>query len=830
MPLGADRWTCDGYSVAAADRIARDCGLSPVTAAILARRGYETSAVVRDFLAAGERHDPLLLGNAAEACRLVLQHVERGSPIVVHGDYDVDGVCSTAVLVRALRGLGALPRWELPSRFDGGYGLSAATVERLAAQGAGLLVTTDCGITAVDEVELARARGIDVVVTDHHRPGERLPPCPVVHPGLGGYPFPELCATAVAYKLAEALYAAAGLDPVLAEEELDLVALATICDLVPLRGENRRLVREGLRALGRTARPGLRELMRVCRIPLAGEVPARAAGFALGPRLNAAGRMQRADAALELLLTEDGRRAEEIAVELDGLNRDRRETETRITFAAEAAAAAEMHRPVLVLADEDWHPGIIGIVASRMVERHHRPCVLVAVQNGAGRGSGRSIAPYDLHAGLAACSRHLSRFGGHRMAAGLEIETAAIDDFRRDLARHAAGELAVDDLRPVEHVDAVVPGGALGLELAEELLRLGPFGHGNAEPSLLVPAARLSGVAAMGDDGQHSRLTISNGGGRASAVAFRASAAALTRASTDPQDAVVRLELNEWKGVVEPRLVVRAVCLPRAGALEVLGEEPFWEVVERELTRPLGSGQEPTAGLAGARELRDRRGEGIAGVAGDLLSSGESVLLVCAQVPRRLAGFERVLGGLIPELPTQRPAAVCSWDALAAEPALASPFAHVLLVDPPGFRAGVALAVSAPREGEAGFVHLAWGRPETEFALAAAEAELDLRASLAETYRGLRDAAGVSLEELEVALRGPGARRSAAMGGRLLRVLEELELVSLATAPGAEPAYGVAPDPARTSLERSPAFVCYLELLAAARAELAASQRVVAAA
>ena len=277
-------------------------------------------------------------------------HVERGSPIAVYGDYDVDGVCSTAILLRTLRALGADPVWELPHRFGDGYGLSLASVERFAARGVGLLITVDCGITAVAEVAAARAAGMDVLVVDHHRAGETLPDCEIVHPALGSYACPELCAAGTALKFSELLRARAGLgaggDVAGATELgppaelLELAALGTVCDLVPLQGENRRIVREGLRALARTRSPGLRALMTVAGVE-PGEIDEQAIGFRLGPRLNAAGRMQRADAALELLMTADEARAAEVARELDLLNHDRRDAELRILAEAEAAAATQ---------------------------------------------------------------------------------------------------------------------------------------------------------------------------------------------------------------------------------------------------------------------------------------------------------------------------------------------------------------------------------------------------------------------------------------------------------------------------------------------------------
>src|SRR5215208_7868578 len=271
------RWTCDAFSVDASEAVGRELGLSRVAAQVLARRGHDTPDLARSFMRASDSHDPTLLNDAAEACRLILAHIGRGSRIVVHGDYDVDGVCATTVMISAPRRLGASPSWYLPSRFEDGYGLNAATVARLAAEGTGLIVTVDCGVTAVAEVDAALAAGVDVVVTDHHKPGERLPVCPVVHPALGAYPFPSLCGTAVAFKLGQALALAAGANPDDASEDMDLFALATMCDLVPLVGENRRLAKEGIAELRRGRRTGLRALMNVAGLAPA-EADERAAG------------------------------------------------------------------------------------------------------------------------------------------------------------------------------------------------------------------------------------------------------------------------------------------------------------------------------------------------------------------------------------------------------------------------------------------------------------------------------------------------------------------------------------------------------------------------
>src|SRR3954452_17683977 len=664
------RWTCDAFSVDAAETIGRELGLSRVAAQLLARRGHDTPELARSFMRAGDSHDPTLLNDAAEACRLILSHIERGSRIVIHGDYDVDGVCATAVMVSVLRRLGASPSWYLPSRFADGYGLNVATVERLAREGTGLIVTVDCGVTAVDEVERALADSVDVVVTDHHKPGERLPACPVVHPALGSYPFESLCGTAVAFKLGQALLIAAGENPDATFEDMDLVALATMCDLVPLVGENRRLAREGMAEMRRGRRVGLRALMNVAGLPPA-EADERAAGFRLGPRINAAGRLQRADAALELMLTHDEDRAAEVARELDQLNSERQDEETRTLFAAEAELKGWAHLPAIVVAGEGWHPGVVGIVASRLVERYHRPALVAAIDGNSARGSGRSIKGFDLHAGLGACAELLTRFGGHKMAAGFELPAEAIPRLRERFAAHAAAVLTPWDLDAVQCVDAIVSPHALGLPLAEELASLGPFGPGNPTPTLLVPAAKLENVVPMGEDKAHARLTVSSGGAKARTVAFRTTAAALGKAGDAPHHVAVALEVNEWNGTVEPRLILKAVCPPNPGRCEVVGERPMWEELEAELdadpavwapTTGIRSRQEIDPALAvasgggpssatapavsGSRPVIDRRGHGVAAVCSELLAGGESVLAVCADARRRCDGLSTLVAGL----------------------------------------------------------------------------------------------------------------------------------------------------------------------------------------
>ena len=567
-------------------RLQRELAVSAALAQVLVRRGYAEPEQARAFLDAAEEHPAEAFAGIERALAPIIAALDGGERITIHGDYDVDGICSTAVLVRALGALGGDVDSYLPDRASDGYGLAETTVERLAQRGTRLLVTVDCAITAVAAVARAQALGIEVVVTDHHAPRAdgALPAAPVVHPALCGYPCAELCATAVAYKLAQALYSALGRDPRELRCELDLVALATIADVVPLIGENRTLVRSGLRALAATAKPGLRALMTVAGIDPA-KVNERAVGFALAPRLNAAGRLYRADAGLELILTEDPARAAQIAAELDSANRERRAVETRIRFAAEAQLRELGERPAYVLAAEGWHAGVIGIVASRLVEVSGRPVVMIALDGDAGKGSGRSVAGFDLLAGLTACAEHLGRYGGHSAAAGLEIERGRIEAFTAALSEHAERVLRPEDMVAHERVDAVVGGDELGMTLAEELQSLAPFGRGNPGVSLLLEDASFADARPMGE-GKHVRFTVESRGTRARAVAF-GNGGRLPVAAGAPAQATFTLEVNEWNGVSEPRLVLR-----RAQPLASVAEGAQGAEEEKQGGAALGEEQE----------------------------------------------------------------------------------------------------------------------------------------------------------------------------------------------------------------------------------------------
>jgi single-stranded-DNA-specific exonuclease len=578
-------WELAPCTHASVRALAQALSVDDVTASVLVRRGYGDPADASRFLAGAlPGHDPFALGDMREAVETIRAALAAGARICVHGDYDADGICATALAVLLFRELGADVAWHLPSRFEEGYGLNADTLTRLAGEGFELVVTVDCGITAVAEVEHARALGLEIVVTDHHRPAESFPACPVVAPLKGDYPFTGLCGTGVVWKLAQALL---GAEHPFLERHLDVVALATVADVVPLVDENRALALAGLRRLAQTQKVGLRALMRVGGVDPAA-VDESSIGFRLAPRINASGRLCRPEAALALLLTDDEDEAKRLAEELESLNRERQSVEERILRDAidqiESWPESRRRRRGYVVAGENWHEGVIGIVASRLVERYNRPVVMIAGTDGEWKGSGRSVPAFDLHAGLGACAGHLERVGGHRAAAGLTIDAARVETFAAAFAVHADSVLSEDDLRPVTRVDAIVPGAKLGLDLCAELGRLAPFGLGNPGVLLLVDGCELADLSTVGD-GKHLRFRVRHRGrDSGSAIAFGMGADLDRFRAEERYDVAFRLQENRWNGVVSPQLVVRRVFDAVAGFDELrdwLGAqwqagEPSW--------------------------------------------------------------------------------------------------------------------------------------------------------------------------------------------------------------------------------------------------------------
>ena len=549
--------------------LAGELGVSPVLAALLVQRGISGRDAARSFLrpALDDLADPLSLAGMATAVEALVAAIATRRRILVHGDYDVDGQCATALLTRALRAMGADVVPFIPHRLKDGYDLGSAGLAAARGAGAGLILTCDCGIQARGAVEEANAAGLQVVVTDHHLPGAELPRAvAVVNPqrpddasGLR-----QLCGTGIAFKLVQALAAALGRLASLPLHFLDLVALATIADIVPLTGENRILVRHGLKLLNQTRWPGLAALISVSGLE-GKEIRAGQVGFILAPRLNAAGRVGDAMEGLELLLTDDPGVATQLAERLERMNVERQALDQRILD--EALAQVEGERDPaqdtgLVLASEKWHPGVVGIVASRVVERYGRPTFLVALDGELGKGSGRSISRFDLHHALTQCGDLLERFGGHHMAAGVTVRRDKLDAFRERFAAVARAELAEEDLGPEQRIDLVV-GLAEVTDDLEKLCRwLEPCGMGNPGPVFGVRNVELSGARRVG--ATHLKGTLMRDGARLAAIGFGwADRYPWSAARTPALDVAFRLEQNEWNGATS--LQARMVALSPAG-------------------------------------------------------------------------------------------------------------------------------------------------------------------------------------------------------------------------------------------------------------------------
>jgi single-stranded-DNA-specific exonuclease len=830
--------------------VQEELGIPEPVAWTLVRRGLGDPAAAREFLGAdGPLAPPEALPGIREAADRLARAVRGGESIAVHGDYDCDGVCSAAILVRALEGRGARVRPFLPSRFEQGYGVAVETVERLAEEGARLLVCVDCGTSAIEALTRAADLGLEPIVLDHHLAGGRRPPGIIANPALGR-PADDLpSAAGVVFMLVRALAGrldGGGLAPA-DDEGIDLVALATVADAVPLIGDNRRLVARGLRRLRETPRPGIAALCAAAGLePRA--VTARGLGFTLAPCINAAGRLAHPDRALALLLAPDRETADPIAAELWEMNVERREVEREIVEQAIAQFEAEPDAirggGAVVVAREGWHQGVVGIVASRLVERFERPAIVIARDGERAKGSGRSLPGVDLHALVGAASSSLTRWGGHSGAVGLELPGPAVARFRDDMLRAAEGARAAIARARVRVVDAVVGGRDLTLATAEALDALAPFGRGNPPVRLVVPGAELESPARVGE-GRHLQVRLRSGGVHARAIGFRMGERASRIDLDERHDVVVSLEVERWQGLVSPRVGLEAL-----GALEARPPLPgmcaqgcdvhcpdrlaladLRALLSRD-DRPVDA---PPAPAAPPRGVRDRRGEG-AGLAtlAALAGADRGVVAVVADLPRRRGAL---LGALEPGRLGAEVAVIggarCDTAALRARMALAGSVPtvvmldyerlpelevpegmHVVLVDPP---AAPAQAAWALHRAAGRWLHLAYGEGEVELALRAAEDEWELRPAVTAVWIGVRDGAlrpwGPALERI---LLGEGpVSRAPRVAARALGVLEEIGLARV----GEEGVRGVT-DPERRELDSSPRYRAARARLEEARAFL----------
>ncbi len=517
------RWIVRAQDNQRAAMLARVLDIAPVVASLLISRGCDDERSARAFLQPSydQLHDPYLMLGMREAVSRLLRAIDLSEPILIYGDYDVDGTTGTAVLLRALELLGAKAGYHVPHRFTEGYGIQQPALERAAAEGYKLVVSVDCGIRAHEPLYWARDHGLDVIITDHHLPDENegVPPAyAVLNPNQRGctYPDKNLAGVGVAFKLVHALFRERGRESQVAAF-LKVVAIGTVADVAKLVGENRTIVTLGLKDLANARNPGLRALMEVSGCGDGSGMKAYDLGFRVGPRINAAGRMDAARAVVELFETKDREEAQRLAEHLDRRNQERKQVQAEII----ARAIAELetfnsvgeHSHVAVIAGQGWHRGVIGIAASKIAEKINRPCVVISIEGEIGHGSARSIEAYHLLNGLTDCSDLFEKFGGHSHAAGITIKADRIEEFRRRLNAHAAARLTDEDLQPRIFIDAELPAESITFEFANQLRALEPFGAGNPRPVFLTRNLRVMSEPLVMKE-QHLKLRLAGSGGR----------------------------------------------------------------------------------------------------------------------------------------------------------------------------------------------------------------------------------------------------------------------------------------------------------------------------
>jgi len=530
--------------------LARELGTAPIIGQILWNRGLQTAEAARAFLHPEDEPycDPFLMMDMERAAHRILEAIHVGEQIVVYGDYDVDGMTSTTLLMKNIRALGGMVSYYIPNRFTEGYGLNGAALRQIAAEGCGLLVTVDCGISSADVV--AQMDGaMDIIITDHHLPGAALPPAyAVINPHRADcpYPFKELAGVGVAFKLVQALWQLE--EERLYADDLDIVALGTVADLVPLVGENRKLVQAGLLRMTERSSPGIAALVRVSGCE-GKAINTGIVGFQLAPRLNAAGRIETARRGVELLTAEDAHAADRIAAELNALNTERRDLEQDILTEAESMLGGfTPDVPAIVVAGEDWNAGVIGIVASRLVEKYYRPSIVLTRQGDVYKGSCRSIAGLHMYEALAACRDTLIQFGGHAMAAGLTLECNRLEDFRCAFSNYVNTHLNYEDFTPKISIEALVAPADWTIPMVEEIALLEPYGMGNPRPIFGVRDVRPRTAAAIGADGKHLRMEVGTREKRVAALYWNYGELA-ELVTEEASDLAYTPSINEWQGM-----------------------------------------------------------------------------------------------------------------------------------------------------------------------------------------------------------------------------------------------------------------------------------------
>jgi single-stranded-DNA-specific exonuclease len=578
------RWRLIPHEPSRIAALSQRAGVSPLVAQLLLNRGIDDPSRARTFLEArlSGLHDPECLPGASIAAERIVRAVKDRRKIVIYGDYDVDGVCGTSILWACLRLAGATEEqvaYYIPHRVEEGYGVNAEALRRLATEhGAELVITVDCGITAVAEARLARELGLEFIVTDHHTPGPELPQADViVHPRLEGsrYPCTDLCGAGVAFKVAWQVCKGFGdgkkASPHLREflvQSIGLLALATVADVVPLGDENRIIVRHGLAGMFNAPTVGMRALMEVSGCLDKKKLTTGILGFGLAPRINAAGRLERAMKAVEMLTTGDTAVARELAEELDRCNSQRQEVEQTIVAQAHEMIRVQGgvgDRGALVLGHEDWHPGVIGIVASRLADIYHRPAIVIALRQPVSQGSARSIPGFDLYDAIRACSDGLIGFGGHQAAAGLKLAPAHFEAFAATFDRHCRSALSPEQLQKVLTIDAEVLLGMLTPRVVEEIESLEPYGMGNPRPLLIANRVRVVGEPrVVGDRKNHVQFRVAQGNAIVKAIGWSLAERSKKLVANTVCSLAFHPAINEWNGRREVQLEVKDFQLDEA--------------------------------------------------------------------------------------------------------------------------------------------------------------------------------------------------------------------------------------------------------------------------
>ncbi|WP_449537100.1 single-stranded-DNA-specific exonuclease RecJ [Ferdinandcohnia sp. Marseille-Q9671] len=578
------RWKVNESNNEITNLLVNELQVTPLVASLLVNRGLTTTQSARDFIEpdTSEFHDPFLLDQMEIAIDRITQAIKNEEKILVFGDYDADGVSSTTVMLTALREKGATVEFYIPNRFTEGYGPNEAAFRWAKTEGFSLIITVDTGISALHEAEVAKELGIDLIITDHHEVGPILPlATAIIHPKKPNsqYPFKELAGVGVAFKVAHALRGEVPTDL------LDVAVIGTIADLVPLHGENRLLAKKGIRALQTTSRPGIKALLKKARVE-SNDISEETVGFAIGPRINAVGRLQSADPAVDLLMTNDPEEAAYIAEEIDELNKERQQLVNQMT--QEAIKEVEENYPpetnsVLVIAREGWNSGVVGIVASRLVDRFYRPTIVLSVdpEKRLAKGSARSIEGFNLYESLSTCRDILPHFGGHPMAAGMTLNLDHVDELRTRLNGIAAEVLEPEDFQPITSVDAVCSIQEVTIELIMEINKLAPFGMGNPKPKFQINDAEISTIKRIGADQSHLKVVLQQEPNVLDGVGFGLGHACEGISPLSKVSVIGELSINEWNNNRKPQMMLQDIAVNEWQLFDIRGMRDIATYLEK---------------------------------------------------------------------------------------------------------------------------------------------------------------------------------------------------------------------------------------------------------